>query len=307
MAEQKRYSVGIDIGGTHFRIGAVSPEGEVFHFRKLPSRQIFHSDAPLRDLSEYLASYRSVLAVEGIEIEAVAIGFPATLDRERMRVLQAPNLSFMENLPVVATLTAQLNLPVFIERDVTMALCYDAKKYDVPMEGIICAFYFGTGIGNAICIDGRPLIGKNGTAGELGHIPADGSDLPCGCGNVGCMENLAGGKYLAHLQQTRYPDASIDELFALHGGEPQLLQFVDRMAECVATEINILDPDFVLLGGGVPAMKGFPRDVLNSRIRAHTRKPRPAENLSILYVGDEDDKGVVGAALYARQQQRIRK
>ena len=306
MPERKRYSVGIDIGGTHFRIGAVSPEGEVVHFRKLPSRQIFHSDAPLRDLSESLAAYRSALAGDGIEIEVVAIGFPATLDRERMRVLQAPNLSFMENLPVVAALSAALDLPVFIERDVTMALCYDADKYVIPSKGIVCAFYFGTGIGNAINIDGRPLIGKNGTVGELGHIPADGSDLPCGCGNVGCMENLAGGKYLARLQQTRYPDASIGELFALHGDEAPLLQFIDRMAECVATEINILDPDFVLLGGGVPAMKGFPRDALTARIRAHTRKPRPAENLSILYVGDEDEKGVVGAALYARQQLKIR-
>ena len=302
MAEREGYSVGIDIGGTHFRIGAVRPDGQVAHFRKLPSRQVFHSNAPLRDLAEYLAAYRNALGEDGIEIDAVAIGFPATLDRERMRVLQAPNLSFMENLPVVATLSAELELPVFIERDVTMALCFDAKKYDVPMEGVICAFYFGTGIGNAICIDGRPLIGRNGTAGELGHIPVDGSEIPCGCGNVGCMENLAGGKYLAHLQQARYPDASIGELFALHGSEAPLLQFVDRMAQCVATEINILDPDVVLLGGGVPAMEAFPRDALTRRILAHARKPYPAENLSILYVGDEDAKGVVGAALYARQQ-----
>ena len=302
MNENRRHIIGIDVGGTHFRIGAVGPDGCVSHFGKRPSRQVFHSDAPLRDLSEYLDGFRRELSEDGIDVDAVSIGFPATLDRARMRVLQAPNLSFMENLPVVSTLSEALQLPVFIERDVTMALCFDADKYAIPMDGIICAFYFGTGIGNAICINGQPLIGKNGTAGELGHIPADGSDLPCGCGNVGCMENLAGGKYLARLRQNAYPNDSIGDLFALHGNDAPLQQFIDRMAQCVATEINILDPDFVLLGGGVPAMESFPRDELNARIFARARKPFPADGLSILYVEDEDAKGVIGAALYARQR-----
>lgn len=184
--------IGIDIGGTHFRIGVVTENGYVTKFLKCPAAEVMRTDNVLSDLAAFIDDYR-----KGIEVEAVSIGFPATLDRTRHTVLQAPNLRFMERLPVVSFLSDQLDLPVVIERDVTMALCYDIKKYHIPREGITCGFYFGTGIGNAISIDSRPLLGKDGTAGELGHIPADGSELLCGCRSIGCMENLTGGKYLA--------------------------------------------------------------------------------------------------------------
>ena len=286
--------IGIDIGGTNFRIGLVDGRGEVADFRKVPVKQVFFTPDPLADLSGYLKAY-----CEGKTVEAVSIGFPATVDRERKTVLQAPNVPFVERLPVVEVLAKELGIPVFIERDVTLALAYDCRKHGIPDDGIVCGFYFGTGIGNAISINGVPLIGKNGTAGELGHIPVDGSEEVCGCGNVGCMEPLAGGRYLAQLCREVYTDTHISNLFTKHSCEPLLQQFVDRMAITVATEINILDPDWVLIGGGVPAMENFPREYLVERIRFHARKPFPAETLEVIFTEDEEDKTVQGAALYA--------
>lgn len=286
--------VGIDIGGTNFRIGLVNDMGMVSDFRKVPVKQVFFTPDPLADLSGYLKAY-----CEGKTVEAVSIGFPATVDRERKTVLQAPNVPFVERLPVVDVLSKELGIPVFIERDVTLALAYDCRKHGIPDDGIVCGFYFGTGIGNAISINGKPLVGKNGTAGELGHIPVDGSEEVCGCGNVGCMEPLAGGRYLAQLCREVYTDTHISDLFTKHGCEPLLQQFVDRMAITVATEINILDPDWVLIGGGVPAMENFPREYLVERIRFHARKPFPAETLEVIFTEDGEDKTVQGAALYA--------
>ena len=286
--------IGIDIGGTNFRIGAVSADNTVSSFYKIPVGQVFHTADPLDDLVNYLLDYS-----RGMLVKAAAIGFPATLDRERQTVLQAPNIPFMERLPVVQRLTQALGFPVFIERDVTMAMHYDLARYQLPNRGIIVGIYFGTGIGNAIFIDGVPLTGKNGVAGELGHIPADGSGLPCGCGNTGCIENLAGGKYLARLCREVYPGTPIGRLFAEHGGEPLMRQFVDRMSMAVATEINILDPDYVLIGGGVPNMDGFPRKLLLERVLFHTRTPSPAQNLEIIFTGDGEAKCVIGAARYA--------
>lgn len=293
----EKYIIGIDIGGTSFRIGAVGENGTVSDFRKVPMKQVFTSCDPLTDLSKYIKEY-----CDGMNVEAVSIGFPATLDAERQTVLQAPNIPFMENLPVVKVLSEELNIPVFIERDVTMALYYDCQKYGIPRKGVVCGFYFGTGIGNAISIDGIPLVGKNGTAGELGHIPVDSSDEVCGCGNIGCMENLAGGKYLAHLCDTIYSGTFIADLFVKHGSEPLIQQFIDRMAMAVATEINILNPHVIIVGGGVPAMLGFPKEHLLERIRFHARKPYPANDLDIIFTEDEKEKSVIGAALYARNR-----
>lgn len=261
-------------------------------FRKLPVGQVLSSGEPLGDLTAFLKAYCA-----GTDVQAVAIGFPATLDAARETVLQAPNVPGMEDLPVVEVLREELGIPVFIERDVVMSLCYDCRALDIPRQGIVCGFYFGTGVGNAISVNGVPLVGKHGTAGELGHIPVDGNELECGCGNRGCMETVAGGKYLAHLCRTVYPDTHISDLFVQHGDEPLLTQFVDRMAMAVATEINILDPDHILIGGGVPSMNGFPRDLLVDRIYYHARKPYPAKDLNLRFVEDGEEKSVVGAAL----------
>lgn len=295
MTDMGKSIIGIDIGGTNFRIGAVGETNAVSDFRKVPVGQVFGSDDPLSDLVAYLNDYCA-----DKNVACVSIGFPATLDRNRQTVLQAPNIPFMENLPVVQVLEAELKVPVLIERDVTMALCHDCEIYEISSEGVICGFYFGTGIGNAIAINGVPLVGRDGTAGELGHIPVDGSEELCGCGNVGCMENLAGGKYLAHLCETVFPETSVGELFARHGEDPRLLQFVDRMAMTVATEINILNPDYILIGGGVSVMKGFPKELLIERIRFHARKPYPANDLNVIFTEDSSEKCVIGAAMYAR-------
>ena len=293
--------IGIDIGGTNFRIGTVYENLETAYFRKMPVGQVLGTEDAMGDLQCYLEDYCEMLRRDGINPGAVAIGFPATLDKDRKTVLQAPNVPFMEKLPIVQRMTDILKMPVFIERDVCMALYYDKEKYKIPECEILAGCYFGTGIGNAITVHGKPLLGRNGTAGELGHIPVDGSEIPCGCGNTGCIENLAGGKYLAALCREVYTDTGIEDIFVKHGEEPLLRQFVDRMAMAVVTEINILNPDYMIIGGGVPNMKKFPTDFLRERIVARCRKPYPAEDLNLIFAEDAEDKCVIGAALFARR------
>lgn len=110
----------IDIGGTNFRIGCLDDNHNLIQFEKKPTSSIFHSEDVLNDLASFLLSYG-----EDISFDALAIGFPATLDKQRKKVVQAPNISFMENLPVCEFLQEKLHVPVYAERDVTFALCYD--------------------------------------------------------------------------------------------------------------------------------------------------------------------------------------
>ena len=292
----------IDIGGTSFRIGAVREDGSLIRFEKVPTASVFCSESILSDLVSYIKTFTRQLA-----IDALAIGFPVTLNRERSRVVQAPNTPFMENLPVCEALRQALNLPVFAERDVTFALCYDMEKYQLSENGLTCGIYFGTGIGNAMMRNGKPVSGRHGATGELGHIPVWGSMVPCGCGNAGCLEAVAGGKAIARLQRERYPETPISEMFAAQGGREDLLEIVNGMAIAVATEINILDPDQVLIGGGVLNMKGFPLKELDQMIRARTRKPLPCKDLHVIYVEDEPDKSVFGGAVYVRHALKKRK
>ena len=278
------YIIGMDVGGTNFRVGLVSEQGEVEKFSKLSVTEVLKTEDVVSDIAVFLKNF-----MEDKAVKAIAIGLPAPLDKERKTVLQAPNLPNMDNLPLASLLQEKLNIPVVMERDVNMCMCYDMEKYSIPSEGVACAFYFGTGIGNAIFFDGKPYTGKNGAAGELGHIPCDGSEEVCGCGNVGCMENVAGGKYLKKRYMNFVNNAS------------ELDVFVDRMAQTVAAELNILDPDYVLIGGGVPALENFPTELLKQRIFERCRKPYPAENLNMIFTEEHPHKGVLGAAMYFKK------
>lgn len=293
MNNMEKCVIGMDIGGTNLRVGAVDAEGNVHDFKKLPVREVLRSPDVMGDLAAFLKDY-----VQDLEVEALCLGFPATLDKKRKVVLQAPNILHMENLPVADKLSELLGLPVLIERDVNLCMCCDMAKYNIPPEGVACGFYFGTGIGNAIFINGKPYVGRHGAAGELGHIPADGSEEVCGCGNFGCMENQAGGKYLIKNQKEKWPDCPQEELFIRHGDE--LKVFVDRMAQAVCAELNILDPDYVIIGGGVPDIPGFPKEYLAELIYARCRKPYPADDLKLIFADEDEKKGVMGAAIYKK-------
>lgn len=285
--------IGIDIGGTNFRIGALDENKNVHGFNKIYVKDVLKSGDILKDITNIIKDNFS-----NERIDAIAIGVPGTLDVDRKVIVQVPNIKGMDNLHAVEYLNKELNIPVFLERDVNMIINYDIYNNNIDTSGIVCAVYYGTGIGNAIMINGDLLIGKNGAAGELGHIPVDGCNEECGCGNYGCIEAVAGGKYLNKLCN-KYNDCHISEIFSKHASEPEIIEFVDRMASALATEINILNPNKIIVGGGIINMKDFPIDLYSKLLSKHVRKPYPLKDLDIVYTKDNEMAGVIGACIYA--------
>lgn len=294
---KKEAIICLDIGGTNCRIGLVDREGGLSESRIIPTCQLAEGDF-LAALARLIDDYRKCHS-GGHMIRAVSMGFPATIDRERRRVLQAPNIPGLEdNLAICDVLEDALALPVFLERDVNLLLAYDLRQLRLDRRGTIIGIYFGTGIGNSIYINGQWLRGYNGVAGELGHIPQLYSDCQCGCANRGCIEPLGGGRRLSELCETRFTGTGIKEIYLRHADTPEVRAQVEAMAVAVATEVNILDPDYVVLGGGLLQMEAFPLEYFEEKIRAHTRKPYPLENLRIRYARMNQENGIIGAGLY---------
>lgn len=286
--------VGIDIGGTNFRIGALDEDNNVHSFSKIYVQDVLKSKDVLLDIANIIRDNFS-----DIKIDAIAIGVPGTLDVERKRIVQVPNVEGMNDLDAVDYLENEFQVPVYLEKDVNMLINYDIYNNKIDTKGIICAIYYGTGIGNAIMIDGKVLIGKNGAAGEIGHIPVDNCNEICGCGNVGCIEAVAGGKYLKKLCDEYFKDCHISNIFVEHKDDEKIIEFIDRMAIALATEINIINPNRIIIGGGIINMNGFPIDLYNEQLKKHVRKPYPLNDLDIIYTKDDEKAGVIGSCLYA--------
>ena len=294
------YTIGIDIGGTNLRIGLVDKTIRLSCFEKFPQADILKDDAPKR-LADFIRQYIHKNGVEG-NITAVCTAFPAAIDKTRSIVLNAPNISGFNGVNVKSVLSGELGIPVYVEKDVNALLLYDLHQYALSQSGITIAIYAGTGLGNAIYIDGEFLTGNNGVAGELGHIPMWDCEDICACGNEGCVETYIGGKHLNKLCESEFPQIDIVEIFKNHREHPLLLQYIKRLAMVIATEINILDPEIVIIGGGVVSMPDFPIDLLIQNIRHYARKPLPESNLKFIISENTGKNGVIGAGIHAWKQ-----
>ncbi|MGI6740168.1 MAG: allose kinase [Brevefilum sp.] len=294
--------LGVDIGGTHIRVGVVSSSLTLQHEEIIDTDTISGKDAGER-LANYLINY---IHQHNLEVKAISMGFPSNINKERNFVIATPNVPGLENIPK-SFFEEKLNVPVLFEKDTCMLLHYDMHHYQLK-EGLLIGFYIGTGFGNIILLDGRILIGKDGVAGELGHIPVLFKDDPCGCGLQGCAEVYAAGKGLERIRQAKFPETHISEMFIKHGDAPEIREFIENMAKIIVVEIQILNPDYVIIGGGVINMVNFPYEFLIENIHKYSRKPVPDETLEIFRSKATDSySGVIGAALFAQNSLKERK
>ena len=297
------YILGIDIGGTFTRTGLVDNNYNVSNFRKIETKEIISNDYGIDKFLDMIDSVikESGLFTESVDsLKAVSIGVPATVNKEKNKIISATYLHSLENVDLVEVIKSKFkNIEVFLEKDVNFLLykdMYDMQLHNYP---IVCGVYFGTGIGNSIYINNEFISGKHGTAGELGHIPVYGNNKICGCGNVGCIESKASGKALQYINDEKYKGNDISEIFNHYNEDEELKDFIDVLSIAVATELNILDPDVFIFGGGLQDMNNFPRKELEECIYKHSRKPYPGKDITILYTGNTQNSGVIGGGIYA--------
>ncbi len=300
---EKEYILGIDVGGTNIRAGLVDESYQLTEFVIESSAQIVDKQDATDNLTEFVKNYLKAHAREK-KVIGISIGFPSTIDKARKTVLSTPNIKGLDNVEVVDVLEEKLGISTFIDKDVNMLMLCDMYNGSIPDNGVTVGFYLGTGLGNAICIDGELLIGKNGASAELGHIPSRDVDGICGCGNKSCVELFASGKQLKYLCDTHFPDSFIGDIFKEHAQDLVIKKFIHDLAIPVATEINILDPDYIIIGGGLPQMDGFPKKQLEDAIHEFARKPYPEQNLSFSYSEPLQENGVIGAGIYGMKQIR---
>ena len=181
----KNCAIGIDIGGTNIRIGHTDEAGELADFERISSKETFKDGNISESLAEVLEDYIKRNCA-GFNVLHIAIGIPAALSADRKEILQVPNIKGMDHLFLGEELEGKLGIKVTMDRDVNMLYYWDKYDKKIDDQGIGVGIYIGTGVGNAIFINGKPLVGQDGVAGELGHIPMIGGHDRCGCGNIGC-------------------------------------------------------------------------------------------------------------------------
>lgn len=286
--------LGVDTGGTSTRLMTLR-EGQWLDFHKVATASWAESPDALASLAALIDQMLEKQPVEGI-----MLGLPGILSRDRQQVLSLPFIQALDNQPVAQKLTEKLGVPVAMDKDVNHLMLWDLLQLPVLPRNAV-GLYLGTGMGNSLWLNGEFYHGEHGGAGELGHIPLADNILPCPCGNHGCAETLVSGHWLSSWATSEKPETPISHLFTRHHAHPELQAFVRRLAKTIATEMNILDPDTLILGGGVLAMADFPLAELRQLIQQHLRPPVTRSGLKIVFSEASDRTGCRGACLAAER------
>lgn len=299
MTNRKEAYICIEIGGTNLRIGLFTPEGETIDFEVLKTENLSKAKDKIEYLYQLISSEYS--KIDGIELKAIGFSVASLIDREKGFIYSSPMIEGFNNIPLKEELEKKMNVPVIIEKDVNTVFAYDLTNLSLNDLELVVGVYLGTGIGNAIAIDGKVYNGFNGVAAELGHIPVLGSKDVCGCGKVGCVETKGCGRVLEDIAVNTF-SCSISELFVKHSQSVEVKAALTAMAIAIATEITILDPKIVVLGGGLIDMKSFPINEFIDIIKANLRQPKPAMSVKFIRSTNNKQSGVLGLVKLMNQQ-----
>ncbi|MDR0935540.1 MAG: ROK family protein [Oscillospiraceae bacterium] len=276
--------IGVDIGGTHIRLGNPEKPGSVSRFRTAE-----------RDAVATIADY-----CKGRGVTAMGVGVPGLLDKACRRAMKVPNIPALNGRDLAGELEAATGAKVYLENDTVVLLTGDIARMKLTESGVVLGIYIGTGLGSGLFINNKPYKGKYGYGTELGHVPIYGFNEACGCGGKGCAETVVAGGALVRLRDKNYPGTDISDLFTVLT-DADRTQYIEALAVVLAGTLNLLDPDVIILGGGVAQMRGFPLEEVKRGILEHAVKPYPAEGFTILTVPLDETipAGVYGAWKYA--------
>ncbi len=263
------------------------------------------------DLGDFLAGEAdaldrlvSLLAMKaktaGGDLAAVAIAMPCALDRKRERIVHFHTAPWLNDQPFPGMLSDLLGVPVVMERRAVVSLFYDRIMLGLPEDCLAVGCYVDTHITSAIWDGGRFVLGKSGMAGNIAHMPVAGREDRCFCGKAGCVDLYGAGQRLTQLHSMIFPDMELGDLFEREGNHPIILDYIATMAYPIAIETNVLDPDFLIFGGSIPSMRGFPRSVLEEQVlmQCHRSGGNGASATFLASLASETP-GVVCAAQYA--------
>ncbi|GAB6844163.1 fructokinase [Methylorubrum rhodinum] len=275
MSEAGRLRIGIDLGGTKIAGIALAPDGTTRAETRVPT--------PRGDYAGTLAAIAGLVAAleseAGADGASVGIGMPGAVSRHNGLIKNA-NSVWLNGQPFAGDIAARLGRPVRVENDANCLAVSEAVDGAGAGAEIVWAVILGTGVGSGIALRGQALTGRNAIAGEWGHNPLpwprdDERPGPaCYCGRRGCIETWLSGPGLAadHLLRTGETRTGEEIVTAALAGEPgaaaTMARYLDRLARGLAHVVNVLDPDVIVLGGGLSRIESVVT-ALPQRIAPH--------------------------------------
>lgn len=297
VANPENCVIGVDVGGTKVAAGFVDPQGEITQHTRTAMNPKGTAAEGLAAVTSAIDALLKLAPEASSAIRRIGICAPGPLDPHTGVVLNPPNVPCWRNFPLAAEISRRYGGSVKIDNDANAAAL--AEGLWGAGRGYRNVFYacIGTGIGTGILFDGRIYYGRTGAAAEGGHVSIDYNGPRCGCGKKGCIEVLASGTAIGKKARAKLIDGTgrVSAMLELAGGDINavtsevvgqayaagdalakeiLLETINALTVWLGNIVDLLEPDVMILGGGVATMlspffdeirKGLPAWSVNSR------------------------------------------
>ncbi|WP_283708346.1 ROK family glucokinase [Streptococcus agalactiae] len=315
--------LGIDLGGTTIKFGILTLEGEVQEKWAIETNTLENGRHIVSDIVESLKHRLSLYGLTKDDFLGIGMGSPGAVDRTSKTVAGAFNLNWADTQEVGSVIEKEVGIPFFIDNDANVAALGERWVGAGANNPDVVFVTLGTGVGGGVIADGNLIHGVAGAGGEIGHMIVDPENgFTCTCGNKGCLETVAsatGVVRVARQLAEQYEGSSAikaaidngdtvtskDIFIAAEDGDKFANSVVERVSRylglAAANISNILNPDSVVIGGGVSAAGEF----LRSRVEKYFVTfafPQVKKSTKIKIAELGNDAGIIGAASLANQQ-----
>ena len=258
--------LGIDWGGTKIEIIALDDDGEELFRQRVPTPANTY-DGSLDAICGLVEAAEAETGLSG----TLGIGFPGTIS-PATGLVKSVSLPWLKNKPLIADLEARSDRSVRIQNDANCFAVSEAREGAGAGQHLVVGLILGTGVGCGLAYDGKAQEGHHGIAGEFGHIPLpwmDADEFPgdaCWCGQLGCIENWVSGTGFQKDFQRRSGEKNqrgVAEILALGNDISSAAYdaYCGRAARSIALLVCLLDPDVIVLGGGMSNVKSLYEDI----------------------------------------------
>jgi glucokinase len=323
MSSERLYA-GIDIGGTNIKYGLVDQNGKVLFKEQRPTI-VDKGPEPLLHLVANIGEKLLLHAAEeDCEVPWLGVGTPGSVDFKTGQVIgMAPNIPGWKGAAVGEFLRERLNVPVWVDNDVNaVALAEYRFGAGVGYNSVVCVAV-GTGVGGGIILNGKLWRGSTSAAGEIGHMPIDPNGPVCGCGNKGCVESFCASAAIiercrAKLDHNMTPvfeeimsgdpgDLNVRKIFAAAKKRDSVaLEVIEETARYLAIGlagvVNLLNPEVVIVGGGVADGGAGFVEVVSQELRRRVCDSAK-DKLRIVKAALGNTAGFIGAGILGEERQ----
>ncbi len=310
------FVIGIDLGGTNFRLAVVTPEGVIGDRMHCSVESSRGKEAVLKDLVSSIQRLAKKQKPTGGKLVAVGLGVPGLIRPKEGIVTESPNLPGWIDFDIRTPIEAALGVPLAIENDANCFALGEFWQGAAQKAKHVCALTLGTGVGGGIVLNGELWRGADGMAGEVGHMIIEADGRQCKCGSRGCLEQYASGTAIrqfaveARWDRKGHPgDITAQDVYeAAQQGDKVALGIFRKMGHFLGigltTLINLLNVEMIVLGGKVSEAWEF--FILQTE---ETVKERaftvPARRAKIVKSVLGDNGGIMGAAYLAMKKATV--